>query len=176
MEVRSKPELAVVKFIQALRNEAPRARQTSSRYFEFPLERQLFKAAKRLAKALDLPLRQISGISLFVGERYVTYAFISAEEQWLTAFMPKDGERLLFKTRGVELTVPYVHAYFELYILLHKRMRRRKKSNRNARTNNDFYKAVHYYWKSWRSLVFDSGQPLNPPPDGRWPDVPPFFF
>jgi len=176
MEVRTAPELAVVEFVQALRDEAPRAQRSSGRYFEFPLERRLFNAAKRLAKALGLPVRRISGISLFVGEKYVTYVFVSAERQWLMAFMPKNGERLLFKTRGVEFTVPYVHAYFEFYTLLHKRVHRRKKSNRNTRINDDSYKAVHYYWKSWRSLAFNSGQPLDPPPDGRWPDVPPFFF
>jgi len=148
MEVETAPELAVVEFVQVLRDEAPRARRSSGRYFEFPRERRLFNAAKRLADALGFPARRIGRISLFVGERYVTYVFVSAEEQWLMALMPRDGERLLFKTRGVELTAPYVHAYVELYnalwIKLHQRW---KKSNWSGR-----YSPTHeaaYYWLPW---------------------------
>lgn len=171
MEVRTTPELAVVEFVQALRDEAPKAWRSSGRYFEFPLERRLFRAAKRLAKALGLPVRRLNRISLFVGEKYVTYVFVSAEEQWLVAFMPKDGGRLLFKTRGVELTVPYVHAYVELYNALWVKLHQRQKKSDWSGRYSPAHEAAYYYWRSWWFDNFDRRDFGH-----HHPDIPPFFF
>jgi len=171
MEVGLKPELAVVKLVWAMRHEAPKAR-LSGKWFYFPRNGWTVKAAERLFTSLGHPLGLENEVKLRLERDYVSILHLSGDRPLMAVIMPKDGNRLMFMTRGATIVAPYDHAYVELYALLWKRMHQRRKS-KIAQFNDGAYKAVYYYWKSWRSL--DSGRPFDPPPDGGWPHVPPFF-
>jgi len=172
MEVGIKPELAVLKLIWALRYEAPKARLSGKRFY-FPKNSWSVKAAEKLFASLGHPLGQKNELSLMVKHDYVTLLHLSGERPLFAVIVPEGGDRLVLWTRSAKIVAPYDHAYFELYALLWKRMRQHRKKSKIARFNDGAYKAVYYYWKSWRSL--DSGRPFDPPPDGGWPHVPPFF-
>jgi len=155
-----------------MRHEAPKAR-LSGKWFYFPRNGWTVKAAERLFMMLGRALGRDNEVKAAAMDDFVTIIHLSGERPQIAIIRPEGGEKLVFETGKAKIEVPYDHAYFELYTLLHKR-RQRRKMVRQARHNNDSaYKAIYYYWKSWRSL--GGGWPFDPPPDGGWPHVPPFF-
>jgi len=174
MEVGIKPELSVAKLIWALRYEAPRAR-LSGRWFIFPKNGWAVRAAERLFTSLGHPLGLENEVKLRLMHDHVSILHLSGDRPLFAVIVPEGGDRLVLWTRGAKIVAPYDHAYFELYTLLWKRMRQRRKRS-NKTVNNDVYKTLRYYWLSWRSLALDNGRQFDPPSGGGWPEVPPPLF
>jgi len=176
METGTSPELAVAKLIWALRHEAPRAR-LSGGWFHFPRRGWAVKAAEKLFTLLGHPLGLKNEAKLKLTRDYVSILHLSGKKPMMAIIMPEGGERLMFMARGLSITAPYDHAYVELYMLLWKRMRQRRKKS-GYRHGDAARSAVEHYWRSWKTL--NGGWRLGPPSgdswDGGWPDVPSFPF